>query len=297
MKTNTKQKTTNKTHEGSPARTIKPLQKLRRSVLSCMLWENEFYENGTSIAERIANLAKKVDGKEVFERLMEKKTLGGLAFLRNLRKMASLDVDSKLIKSYFDVAKFGRVLPFRFIAAARHAPNLEPELEKAMFKCIDGHEKLGGKTILLIDVSGSMDWGNVSGRSEMTRLDAACALAMLVREICDDVEVHTFSHETVLVPPRRGFALRDAIVGSQSHGGTYLGKAVSKINSLSKAKDRLIVFTDEQSHDTVPNPKGLGYMVNVASYRNGVGYGPWTHVDGFSEAIVDWILELEKSNY
>jgi hypothetical protein len=57
---------------------------------------------------------------------------------------------------------------------------------------------------------------------------------------------------------------------------------------------RLIVITDEQSHDTVPAPKGKGYMINVASYRNGVGAGDWTRVDGFSESVIDWIIAQEK---
>jgi 60 kDa SS-A/Ro ribonucleoprotein len=34
-------------------------------------------------------------------------------------------------------------------------------------------------------------------------------------------------------------------------------------------------------------------VINVASNRNGVGYGAWTHVDGWSEAVVDYIAELE----
>jgi hypothetical protein len=56
----------------------------------------------------------------------------------------------------------------------------------------------------------------------------------------------------------------------------------------------LIVLTDEQSSDPVPNPKhGRGYMVNVAAYQNGVGYGSWTHVDGWSEAIFDYIREMD----
>ena len=46
------------------------------------------------------------------------------------------------------------------------------------------------------------------------------------------------------VPPRRGRALRDAIVGSQPHGSTFLGKAVAEIDHKG---DRLIGFTDEQS--------------------------------------------------
>ena len=57
---------------------------------------------------------------------------------------------------------------------------------------------------------------------------------------------------------------------------------------------RLIVITDEQSHDAVPAPKGEGYMINVAPYRNGVGAGDWARVDGFSEAVIDWIIALEN---
>ena len=57
--------------------------------------------------------------------------------------------------------------------------------------------------------------------------------------------------------------------------------------------DRLIVFTDEQAHDSVPDPRGRGYMVNVASNQYGVGYGKWNHIDGFSEAILDYIRESE----
>ena len=60
------------------------------------------------------------------------------------------------------------------------------------------------------------------------------------------------------------------------------------------AHDRLIVVTDEQSHDRVPQPVAKrSYMINVGSYRNGVGYGPWTHIDGFSEAVIRFIAEVE----
>ena len=34
-------------------------------------------------------------------------------------------------------------------------------------------------------------------------------------------------------------------------------------------------------------------MINVASARNGVGYGPWTHIDGFSESVIRFMHEHE----
>ena len=92
------------------------------------------------------------------------------------------------------------------------------------------------------------------------------------------------------MPSRRGFALRDAVDASQSHSGTYLGKALGEIR---EKYDRIIVITDEQSHDRVPGPRARGYMINVASNKCGVGYGPWNHIDGWSEAVVDYIRALE----
>jgi hypothetical protein len=231
------------------------------------------------------------DKRETFERLIAEKKLGGLALLRNLRLMQKAEVPRATIAKAIEDMRTDRILPYRFIAAARYAPDFEPELEAVMLKSIKGHARLKGRTRLLIDVSGSMDHA-LSAQSEMTRLEAACGLAILAREICDEVEIFTFSERVVKLPPRRGFALRDAIVQSQPHSSTYLGKAVTEIDR----KDvRLVVFTDEQAHDPVPAPKGTGYMINVASYQHGVGNGPWKRVDGFSESVIAWIAASEET--
>lgn len=437
--------TPHKTHEGGPAARITDEQALRRSVLACLLWEKQFYEDGASIAERIAKLVPKVaphkvaalaveareayklrhaplllaremvrtpthralvadtlsqiiqrpdelteflaiywmggktpiaaqakkglaraftkfdeyqlakynrdaaiklrdvlflshakpkdalqaamwrrlvdgelttpdtwevalsggaDKKETFERLIREKKLGALALLRNLRNMTQAKVDESVIRDAVKNMNVERILPYRFIAAASHARHLEDVLETAMLKCLGTFEKMPGKTKLLIDISGSMDVALSTGPrdgwrrpepGELSRLDAACGIAMLAREICDEVEVYTFSNRVARVAPRRGFALKEAIFHSQDHSGTYLGKAVSEMNTT--PYDRLIVFTDEQSADAVPAPKGTGYMINVASAEKGVGYGAWKHIDGFSEAAIKWIQEYEKADY
>jgi hypothetical protein len=244
--------------------------------------------------------------KEAWERLLIENRMGAMAVLRNLRNFYKENVDEKLIKDALTNIKVSKVLPFRFIAAAKHVPQLEVGIEQAMLKCLNSQEKLNGKTILLVDVSGSMDYGTISKKSEMTRMDAACALAILLREICEDVMIFTFSDYLEMVPSRRGFALKYAIINSQHHNGTYLGAAVSALNrtktfkygnilvDVPKQYDRLIIFTDEQSHDKVPDPQSRGYMVNVGSYQHGVGYGKWMHIDGFSESIIDYIREYEK---
>ncbi|MDT8068315.1 MAG: TROVE domain-containing protein, partial [Terriglobia bacterium] len=232
------------------------------------------------------------DKRETWERLLAERKLGALALLRNLRNMHAAGVNEELVLDAIRTMKTDRVLPFRFIAAARYAPQWEDTLEKKMFSSVENVGKLAGKTVLLVDVSGSMD-ASLSARSEMQRTDAAFGLAILLREICEDVAVYSFSNVTKRVPSRRGFALRDAINTSQAHQGTYLGQAVRDVDDK---YDRLIVITDEQTHDSVPVPNGRGYVINVASYKNGVGYGKWTHIDGWSESVVEYIRALETIN-
>jgi len=231
------------------------------------------------------------DKRATFKRLIAGNKLGGLALLRNLRLMQQAGVPRKTIAAAIEAMRTDRVLPYRFITAARHAPDFESRLEGAMLKSLKGHVRLPGRTRLLIDVSGSM-FTRLSGQSEMMRAEAACGLAILAREVCDEVEIFTFSQDVKQVPPRRGFALRDAIVNSQPHGSTFLGKAVAQID---RKGDRLVVFTDEQSHDAVPEPRGRGTIVNVASYQHGVGHDAWTRVHGFSEAVIAWIAASEAT--
>lgn len=423
-----------KTHAGGPAGGPSPLQALRRSVLSCLLWENEFYESGESIADRIRTLCDEVspsdiaalaveargtfhlrhvplmllvslvakgrgslvsdtvaeviqrpdemcellslywrdarkplsnqlkrglaraftkfnayslakynqrdrevrlrdvlflchakpaspeqaetwkklidgslespdtwevslskgsDKRETFERLLRERKLGYLALLRNLRNMDEAGCDRGLIRDAI-LARRGadRVLPFRYVAAARAVPSLEKWLDIAMLASLAEIPSLPGRTIVLVDVSGSMHTP-LSAKSDLCRIDAAAALASIVN--CEDLRVFTFSERVVEVAPRRGMAGVDAIARSQQAGGTYLGLAVEAINRL--PHDRLIVITDEQSSDHVPGPAaGRAYMINVASYRRGVAIGDsWQRVDGWSEGVIRWMTETERT--
>jgi 60 kDa SS-A/Ro ribonucleoprotein len=238
------------------------------------------------------------DKRENFERLLREGKLGGLAVLRNLRLMLASGVDPRLIRDRLEKG-VARALPFRFVTAARYAPKLEDAIESAMFQGlggIAGLEKLPGSTGLVVDVSGSMD-GVLSKKGETTRMDAAAGLAILLREKAEEFAIATFSDACVEIPARRGFALRDAITASQAHSGTYLKRALAELHEKREWRglDRLIVITDEQSHDgilTAWTPRA--YVVNVAPYKHGVSYGNgWTHVDGWSERVVDYIAAAE----
>lgn len=241
-------------------------------------------------------LSKGSDKKTTFERLLSEKKLGGMAVLRNLRNMQQAGVSESLIRERLEVG-IERALPFRFITAARYAPTLEDSLERGMLRAIEWLPKLSGKTGLLVDVSGSMD-ESLSAKGETTRVDAAAGLAVLVREVCESCVIATFSSRCVEVPPRRGFALRDAIHRSQEHNSTELQGALSMLSGhfAWKDVDRLIVITDEQSSDGIAAVHGPAYCVNVATNEHGVSYGKgWTHIDGWSEHVLDYIREIESA--
>jgi 60 kDa SS-A/Ro ribonucleoprotein len=427
-----------KTHEGAPASPMKPEQALARSVMSCMLWENEFYEDGVEIADRIVSLVGKCDPeyvsslaceartkgnlrhvpllltsalskstggrivadtiagvvqradelsellavharlngvspnevkskipaqmkkglarafqkfseyqlakynrdgaiklrdvlflchakpwfkeqadvrkrlvegklatpdtwevklsggsdkKETFERLLREGKLGYLALLRNLRNMSEVGCRESAVRAGILARKGAeRVLPFRYVAAARAAPRYEPEIDKALLSSIREQPTLRGKTIVLVDVSGSM-MERISANSDLTRMDAAAALASIVN--CENLRVFTFSASLMEGPPRRGMAGVDAIINSQHHSSTYLGAALHEVNKLNH--DRLIVITDEQSNDAVPDPVAeRAYMINVSSCQRGVGYGRWTRIHGFSESVIRFIHAFES---
>jgi 60 kDa SS-A/Ro ribonucleoprotein len=271
----------------------KPRDDAQAGVWKKLIWGRLAVPDTWEVALSAADAGNGASKREAWSRLVSENKLGALALLRNLRNLREAGVDEKLVLDALEAMNTQRVLPFRFLAAARHAPQWEPVLEAAMLKCVASQPKLAGKTALLIDVSGSMI-APLSRRSEMLRTDAAYGLAVLLREIAERVAVYSFSDNLVEVPARRGFALRDAIDASQRHNGTYLGKAVEQLNQRERY-DRLIVITDEQAHDTVPNPQAKGYVINVASYKNGVGYGKWTHIDGWSESVVEYVRTLEMA--
>lgn len=236
-------------------------------------------------------LSAGADKKETFERLLTDGKLGYLALLRNLRNMEQARVDPTLVHNAI-IARRGarRVFPFRYVAAARAAPTMTDALDTALSEAISELPILPGRTAVLVDVSGSMAV-RLSDRSDLTRMDAAAALAMLIH---GDVRTFSFSNHIREISGERGLRGIEVIIGSQPHGSTELGMAVMTIDQM--GFDRMIVITDEQSHTHVAEPNTpRAYLINVASAKNGVGYGErWTHLDGFSEQVIRWIHEFER---
>lgn len=263
----------------------------------------------------VAISATKGEGKkEQWERLLKEEKLGTLALIRNLRNMVQTGVTKKLVKDALLNADVTRVLPFRFVAAAVAAPEYESELDNLLLESSKAADKLPGKTVLVVDVSGSMyGHGNISARSDMSRIDAAAALAAIARERCEEVSIYATAgddgrriHATALVPNRQGMALADVIRKREMQnqlggGGIFLTQCLDFIAKKENSQaDRIIVFTDEQDCDQKLAPEKANafgthnYLINISVERNGIGYKPkWIHVDGFSESILDYIRAAE----
>lgn len=243
------------------------------------------------------------DKRETFTRLIEEGKIGYLALLRNLRNMEKAGVDRQTVIDAITARRGARrVLPFRYVAAARACPQFEPAIDAALLESIAEMPVLPNRTVVMVDVSTSMN-ARLSAKSDLTRRDAAATLASVIH---GDVRMFAFSESLTEVPARRGMAGVEAI-NAVPRGGTKLFDAVDQINRT-VPYDRLIVITDEQAENwtpmyeqsairKLPAPNGLGYMINVASAKNGVGYGQtWTHIDGFSEGVLRFVHQYEQDD-
>lgn len=271
----------------------------------------------------------KDDGRskaEKWNELIHSGRLPVMAFIRNLRNMEKAGLDRHVVSSKLAECRPGYTLPFRFVTSAIINPQFAGSIERVMMKRIrDKAGSLKGHTCILIDVSGSME-DPITSRSEVERIKAASGLAIVLAEMCEYHTIVTFSEEIIEIGNKRGLDMIGQIWNSQEHRGTLLGLAIkcmfgrrgdakstlvekwysgkATMNQITKPSlginpTRLIVITDEQSHDEVKYPKelsGNGYMINVATYQNGVGYGKWIHIDGWSDAIAEYIHMFEYGN-
>lgn len=231
------------------------------------------------------------DQKTAWERLLQTKKLPYMALLQNLRNMTAAGIEPKILTEALRAgATTSKALPFRYVAAARSCPQLAADISDAMLTALSDAEKLVGNTVVVVDVSGSMD-DPLSSKSGLTRLDAASALAVLAREISQSCRVFSFSEKLVEVQAFRGLALVDGISTSQKHWSTNLRASLKELKQKVPSPHRLIVITDEQSHDGIlANFAQHGYIINVATNKPGLALdGGWTRINGFSERFIDWL--------
>ena len=146
--------------------------------------------------------------------------------LRNIRNMEKASVDRSVIAEGLENINGRMLLPLDFLKAAKVNPNFKDAIETAMVNSYATLPKLKGKTLFIVDVSGSMRCG-ISSNTNFDRLDCACAMAMLAANQCEEFKlVATAGNDYTRVcssaqitNPEKGFRIIEQIKDKYSHLG------------------------------------------------------------------------------
>nr|WP_236653449.1 TROVE domain-containing protein [Streptacidiphilus melanogenes] len=205
-------------------------------------------------------------------------SMGPMALVRNLRNFDEAGIGAEAaeevarrIADPAEVAR-SRQFPFRFLAAHRSVPSSrwETALETALLHSLANVPELPGRTLVLVDRSGSM-FDRPSAHTQLNRADSAAVFgtALALRaEHADLVEFGTDSHR---VEVRPGDSLLRTVDRFRSLGGTNTAAAVS---GHYDEHDRVVVVTDEQAHWSPGGHVFRGIPGHVPTYTwNLAGYG------------------------
>ncbi|TDC80305.1 TROVE domain-containing protein [Actinomadura sp. 7K507] len=211
-------------------------------------------------------------------------SMGIFALVRNLRNFDQAGVSDAVAERVAakladpEVIARSRMFPFRFLAAHNAAPSLRWAwpLERALDHSLSNVPRLDGRTLVLVDRSGSM-FGSVAQKSGLNRADSAAVFgtALALRAASADLVEFGTGHQSVEV--RRGESLLKALERFHSMGGTNTAEAV---RAHYRGHDRVVIVTDEQAWSGRRGADPTGqvpadvpvYTWNLAGYR--YGHGP-----------------------
>jgi hypothetical protein len=211
-------------------------------------------------------------------------SMGYFALLRNLRNFDQAGVSDKVASSVAqrladpaEVAR-SRVLPMRFLSAYRSTGSVRWSwaLEKALDASLANVPELPGRTLVLVDRSGSM-FGRLSSRSTLTSADAAAVFGAALAMRAERATLVQFGSGHAHVPIRKGESVLRVVERFGSLGGTDTAEAV---RATYRSHDRVVIVTDEQAW---AGPRGAEptravpdripvYTWNLVGYR--YGHGP-----------------------
>lgn len=183
--------------------------------------------------------------------------MGYMALLRNLRNLeeAGFKGDDALLVAKkladpFEVAR-SRQLPMRFLSAYRAVKSsqyLQP-IEEALELSLANIPEFAGRTLILVDTSGSMRMP-FSKDGTLMRWDAAVIFGLALAKRCEHADVFSFSDSTVQFPLNKGASLLRAVEAWKSGGFFHGGSTATDlaVRTTFKGHDRIVVLTDEQAN-------------------------------------------------
>ena len=268
-----------------------------------LTWESELSANGNN--------------KETWEKLIDSGKVGYMALLRNLRNIVNAKPDNinKVWETIADPERVrkSRQLPFRFLSAYRGLPagcgsKACDALEDAVEASCANIPRLPGRTVIAVDVSGSMS-SKVSAKSDVRCCEIGMMLGLIANRICDDAVLYEFNGAI----GERSVSHRQGILYTCAHeakasGGTDMRLPFMKMISDGIKADRVIIISDNECNYGERTVQSFAYQ-----YRRTISPGLWVHaidlqgygtqqfcgpktniIAGWSEKVFDFILLAEQ---
>jgi 60 kDa SS-A/Ro ribonucleoprotein len=241
-------------------------------------WESALTEAG-----KAANTAEeKVELKKAaWSELVTSGKIGQLALLKNLRNIleqapevvsaaCALLTDEKRVRQ-------GMILPFRYVTALKEIEQVHFDgtrevivaLSKAVDIALSNVPKMDGRTLVVLDVSGSMGGGygfrsgNGSGKSP-AEIGALFASVLVKANNADFMTFDTQARYINVNPTDSTLTIQKALMSTFTGGGTDF-KPIFR--TASKAYDRVIILSDMQGWAGYYSPSA---ELNAYAQRHGV---------------------------
>jgi len=206
-------------------------------------------------------ISTKGSNQENWEKVIPK--MGYMALLRNLNNFLKHDVDLKpVIKVLTDenAVKKSKQLPFRFFSAYRaiqqgehtgkKVSQLMTALNTALELSVENVPVIEGKTLVLVDASGSMDQ-KLNAKSTVTAADISKLFGAVASKICDDADVVLFAERAERVHFSETSSILDRMEKLKTinvGGATYAYIPVDYAIQNKLKYDRIFLFSDMQCY-------------------------------------------------
>ncbi|GAB2794463.1 TROVE domain-containing protein [Streptomyces daliensis] len=183
-------------------------------------------------------------------------SMGLMAQLRNLRNFDEAGVSDEAARLVMDrlcdpaeIAR-SRQFPYRFLSAYRAAPSLRwgHALERALDAATSNVPALPGRTLVLVDASGSMR-GSVSGRSKVRHADVGALFGVALAHRGCDVELYGFADR----PFRHELTPGGSVLGGIESFCARIGEVgygtetVASLRATYRGHDRVVIVSDMQA--------------------------------------------------
>lgn len=185
-------------------------------------------------------------------------TMGHMALLRNLRNLAHNGVDmDKVIEKLLGGVEGGKQFPFRYFSAYKQLED-NFQVRQALEKCIDlsiaNLPKFSGRTLVLVDNSGSARGATTSSMGTMTVAEIGNLTGIVTCKASDEGVLGVFGDRLTTIPVGKDTKTLAMLqhaeeIGSGIGGGTEHGiwLAIDQITKRKEHFDRIFIYSDQQA--------------------------------------------------